>query len=124
MMALYLVLIFGWVGSPGEWVVWSWALMSAFGSRGPAEPERHDLSSFFCHFLVDDQILAEPDLGVRWWMAGRVADRRLPLRRKVLIVAFPLRIGIDVALERRVEAGVGVFRRHSDQIRHAVLDFG
>ncbi len=40
MIALYLVLVFGWLGAPGEWVVWSWALTVAFGSHGPASPGR------------------------------------------------------------------------------------
>ena len=75
MLALYLVLVFGFLGAPGEWVVWAWALTVAVGSHGPASPEWHDLSAFFCHFLVDDQVLVEPDLGVRRWMSGRLADR-------------------------------------------------
>ena len=75
LMALYLVLVFGWLGSPGEWVVWSWGLSAAFGSHGPANPDWHDMSAFFCHFLVDDQVLVEADLGRRRWMAGRLADR-------------------------------------------------
>ena len=65
MIALYLVLVFGWPGAPGEWVIWSWALLIAFGNHSPEWPEWHDLSAFFCHFLVDDQVLVEPDLGVR-----------------------------------------------------------
>ena len=47
----------------------------AFGNHGPDKPEWHDHSGFFSHFLVDDQVLVEPDLGVRRWMAGRLADK-------------------------------------------------
>ena len=65
LVALYLVLVFGFLGSPGEWVVWSWALAQAFNSHAPQDAVWHDLSLFFCHFLVDDQVLVEPDLGRR-----------------------------------------------------------
>ena len=74
LLALYLVLVFGFFGAPGEWVVWAWGLNIAFGNHGPARPEWHDGSSFFSHFLVNDQVLVEPDLGIRRWVAGRVAD--------------------------------------------------
>ena len=33
LMAMYLVLVFGFLGSPGEWVVWSWALAQAFNTH-------------------------------------------------------------------------------------------
>ena len=75
LLALYLVLVFGFLGSPGEWVVWAWVLAQAFNNHSPADPEWHDLSAFFRHFLLDDQVLVEADLGRRRWMAGRLADR-------------------------------------------------
>ena len=54
LLALYLVLVFGFLGAPGEWVVWAWALAGAFNNHSPEAPEWHDVSAFFCHFLVDD----------------------------------------------------------------------
>ena len=54
LLALYLVLVFGFLGAPGEWVVWAWALARAFNNHSPEMPEWHDVSAFFCHFLVDD----------------------------------------------------------------------
>ena len=54
LMALYLVLVFGFLGSPGEWVVWSWVLARGFNNHSPEDADWHDGSSFFCHFLVDD----------------------------------------------------------------------
>ena len=41
MLALYLVLVFGFLGSPGEWVVWAWALAAAFDSFAPENPDWH-----------------------------------------------------------------------------------
>ncbi len=39
LLALYLVLVFWFLGSPGEWVVWSWALARAFNSHSPEDPD-------------------------------------------------------------------------------------
>ena len=63
LLALYLVLVFGFLGAPGEWVVWAWTLARAFNSHAPEDPDWKDDPLFFCHFLVDDQFLVEPDLG-------------------------------------------------------------
>ena len=77
-MAFFLVLAFGFLDSPGEWVVLAWARAAAFDSHAPEAPEWHDDSPFFCHLLADDQLLAEPDLDTRRWIAGRLADREPP----------------------------------------------
>ena len=74
-LAIYLLLVFGWAGSPGEWVVWAWLLQEAHAAFWPEDPLWNGSSGFFSHFLVDDQILVEPDLGCRRWMSARCADR-------------------------------------------------
>ena len=33
LMAMHVVLVFGFLGSPGEWVVWAWALAQAFNTH-------------------------------------------------------------------------------------------
>ena len=62
-ITLYLLLVFGFQGSPGEWMVWAWTLATAFNRHAPEDPDWNDDSLFFFHFLVDDQVLVEPDIG-------------------------------------------------------------
>ena len=54
--------------------MWAWALQQAFARYQPPDTDWHDESVFFSHFLVDDQVLVEPALGVRRFVAGRLAD--------------------------------------------------
>ena len=72
--AMFLVLLFGWGGSPGEWVPWPWALQQAHGRAAPRDHLWSDRSCFESHFLVDDQVLVEPRLGLRMETSEMVAD--------------------------------------------------
>ena len=65
MLALYLVLVFGFLGSPGEWVVWSWALKEAHARAKPEKPLWNGEECFDSSYLVDDQALLEPGVARR-----------------------------------------------------------
>ena len=40
LVAIYLVLTFGWTGSPGEWMVWAWLCKSLHAAFRPADARR------------------------------------------------------------------------------------
>ena len=63
--AVYWVLPFGWTGSPGEWMVWAWLIKGYHAAHRPANERWNDTTPFHSHFLMDDQVLIEPDLGTR-----------------------------------------------------------
>ena len=74
LITVYLVLTFGWTGAPGEWMIWAWIIKLLHASWGPADPRWDDLPAFHSQFLMDDQILVEPDVGTRSWQSVAVAD--------------------------------------------------
>ena len=73
LVAIYLVLTFGWTGSPGEWMIWAWMCKSLHASRRPADERWDDSVGFHSHFLMDDMVLVEPDLGTRPEQSGAAA---------------------------------------------------
>ena len=74
MTVIYLVSSFGFSGSPGEWTVWGKATEIFLRAHCPAIPRR-DLSwSFDSRILVDDNVLVEPFVGLRPWVAAEVYE--------------------------------------------------
>jgi len=71
--AISLVACFGGSGSPGEFMVWAWGIQAAHAQRRPADPDWHDTVDFSSSFLMDDQVIIEPMLGVRPFMSSRAA---------------------------------------------------
>ncbi len=65
LVAVFLVLTFGWTGSPGAWQVWAEALRVWHSSRGSAEPDWDGPEAFDSFMVVDDGAIVEPDLGRR-----------------------------------------------------------
>ena len=70
MVAIYMVLSFGWLGSPGEFLAFGWGIKYLHESRTPAQEEWHDDVPFHVDFLMDDDVLTEPALGLRLWLAA------------------------------------------------------
>ena len=64
-VAIYLVLTFGFAGSPGAWQAWSEATRIWHCARGPADPKWNGPEAFDSTMLVDDAVLVEPCLGIR-----------------------------------------------------------
>ena len=72
---IYLVSSFGFSGSPGEWAVWGRATEDFLTSHRPANT-RQDLSATFTsRILVDDNVLVEPYVGLRPWVAAEVYEK-------------------------------------------------
>ena len=74
LVAIYLVLTFGWIGSPGEYMAFGTALKQYHDRHRPEDPGWHDDVPHHSHLLMDDDVLIEPLLGRRPWMAARLAE--------------------------------------------------
>ena len=59
--AVYMVLTFGWTGSPGEWMIWAWVAKCYHAAYRPADARWDDDVPFHSSCLMDDQVLVEPD---------------------------------------------------------------
>ena len=60
-----LVMPFGWVGAPGEFVAWSAAAKAHHGSFHPPDPWFNDEVSYDSKWLMDDGVVLEPLVGNR-----------------------------------------------------------
>ena len=72
---IYLVSSFGFSGSPGEWSVWGRATEDFLTSHRPAIPRRDLSAPFTSRILVDDNVLVEPLVGLRPWVAAEVYEK-------------------------------------------------
>ena len=72
-IAIYLVLTFGWTGSPGEFGVWAWVVKLLHQAFRPSDARWADDVCFHSQFLVDDMVLIESDLGRRPFESARLA---------------------------------------------------
>ena len=77
--ALYLVMVFGWSGAPGEWMAFAWAMKLLHAAFGSPDPLWDDAPAFSSAFLMDDQVLVEPDIGRRVWRSVRLAEQAAAL---------------------------------------------
>ena len=77
--AIYLVSSFGFSGSPGEWTVWGRATEEYLNSHVPANPRRDLGAPFESRILVDDNVLVEPAIGLRPWVAAETYERGVRL---------------------------------------------
>ena len=76
---IFLVLSFGWRGSPGEWMVWAWAALLHHAHFRPEQPWRDGPERFMAWALMDDTILVEPQLGARPWLSGQAFEEGVKL---------------------------------------------
>jgi hypothetical protein len=77
--AIYLCLTFGFTGSPGQWMVWAWLMKLYHASFRVDEPEWNDTVTLASFYLMDDQVLVEPDIGRRPHVSNRVATEAMTL---------------------------------------------
>lgn len=78
-MLIQLVLTFGWSASPGEWMVIAWVLNeyhAAFAPDVESSKWNHTVR-FLLFFLMDDQVLVEPQLGMRHYESEKLAKKAL-----------------------------------------------
>ena len=66
---VFLVLVFGFMGAPGQYIVWGWGMQQFHEHHKPEWPEVHEDMPFTSKFLMDDTVLAEPALGLRPWVS-------------------------------------------------------
>ena len=71
--AIYLFLTFGWSGSPGEWMPLAWVAKEYHAAHGPENERWEDDVAFHSNFLMDDQVIVEPDMGLRAYQSGLIA---------------------------------------------------
>ena len=62
---LSLVMVFGWVGAPGEFVIWATAAQKHHGTFRPALPRFNDVVPYTSRWLMDDGVVVEPLVGNR-----------------------------------------------------------
>ena len=72
--ALYLSLTFGWRGAPGCYMIYAWVIREAHAHHRPSDPQWEDEVNFHSLTLMDDQVLVEPDLGLRRWKSLAAAE--------------------------------------------------
>ena len=70
LLLFYLVLSFGWSGSPGEWTVWALPIIQFMEHFRPSKGFRDGPERFKVWALVDDGVMVEPLLGLRPWIAS------------------------------------------------------
>lgn len=73
-VAIFMVLSFGWLGSPGEYTAFRWAIVEAHQARAPEEPNWHSEIPFHSEFLMGDIMLIDPLLGVRPWLSAAAVE--------------------------------------------------
>ena len=71
---IYLAMVFGWTGAPGEWAVWGRGVQDAHQAHCPPEADLHDEVAYSSEVLVDDGVLVEPALGIRPWLSAWTFD--------------------------------------------------
>ena len=64
-LILSLVMVFGWVGAPGEFVIWATAAQKHHGSFRPCHPQFNDVVPYTSRWLMDDGVVVEPLVGNR-----------------------------------------------------------
>ena len=70
LLAIYLVLSFGFNGAPGEWMAWATATKQFHFAHRPAITDRDGPERFQSEILMDDAVLVEPLLGLRPWVSA------------------------------------------------------
>ena len=76
-LAVYLVLTFGWGGSPGNYMAFAMGSEMLFESRAPAWKQWHDEVPYHSKALMGDKVLVEPNVGIRPAMSGKWAEESL-----------------------------------------------
>ena len=73
-----MVMPFGWVGAPGEFVAWSMAAQCHHRSF-PPKPSWNDIVPYESKWLMDDGVVLEPLVGNRVWHSLQCLDETMRL---------------------------------------------
>ena len=68
-LLVYGVMVFGWSGSPGEYMVYAWAAKRHHEAHRPPDPCVNDTVNFSSKWLMDDGVVLEPMVGLRPWLS-------------------------------------------------------
>jgi site-specific DNA-cytosine methylase len=112
--ALFLVLVFGWSDSPGEYGVFGWGVSQAHRSLGPSSVVQLPMLSFFNMCFVDDAAVFELDMYGRAeescqaydWSLFQMLGRSLNLKKLAvdgMLGASHTFWGVTYHLERAAE---------------------
>ena len=104
-VVISLVMPFGWLGAPGEFVAWSSAAKAHHGSFSPPQPEFNDVVSYDSKWLMDDGVVLEPLVGNRVYHSLACLDRTM--------VAVWGKEGVNV--EKMAEEGEPAGTQYFDQ---------
>ena len=74
-----LVMPFGWVGAPGEFVAWTMAAQGHHRSFAPPNPEWNDVVPYDSKWLMDDGVVLEPLVGNRLYHSLETLDETMRL---------------------------------------------
>eukprot|EP00438_Fugacium_kawagutii_P016374 Skav203835 [mRNA] locus=scaffold4932:42892:55316:- [translate_table: standard] len=71
---VYNSLTFGWVGAPGEYMLFAWVLKLGHSAFCPPDAEWNDATCFQSLVLMDDAVLIEPKVGIRPWLSVKTME--------------------------------------------------
>ena len=71
---IHCVMVFGWAGAPGEYMILAWGAKGLHESYRPGSPHINDTVHFSSRWLMDDAVVLEPCVGLRPWLSGDVLE--------------------------------------------------
>ena len=72
-----LVLVFGWSGSPGEYMIFAWAAKNEHEFMRPNNPEINGTPHFASKWLMDGGVIIEPLVGLRPWLSAAGLEKAM-----------------------------------------------
>ena len=74
---IHCVLVFGWSGSPGEYMAFAWGAKCDHERHCSPNPRRDDAVRFSSKWLMDDGVILEACVGLRPWLSADALDQSL-----------------------------------------------
>ena len=74
---IYNHLTFGWMGVPGEYMLFAWVAKQAHLAHYPPHSSGNDFCALRSFVLMDDTVLVEPKIGMRPWISVKVSEEPL-----------------------------------------------
>jgi len=73
-IAISLAMTFGWLGSPGEYMIYAWAAKWFHAAHRPPAPCVNDTVAFSSIWLMDDGVIPEAAVGWRPWLSAETLE--------------------------------------------------
>ena len=71
---IHTCMVFGWSGSPGEYMSFSWGAKRCHERRRPPAAAQNDTVGWTSKWLMDDAVILEPAVGLRPWLSAGDLD--------------------------------------------------